>query len=476
VPGKLRSRLIWRDARPEAPEKGASLLHSLAVISGRPETNEEKPDLNFPAAPRERAIAFLHIGSEIEHALMVQYLYAGFSLNEEQDDEKKCSLVKSWKAAVVEIAREEMGHLATVQNMLTVIGGPLCFERDDYPIIDADLWPFPFELEPLTKRSLGKYVLAEMPSEDVLNKLGLTAEIDEIKRRLQTAEVSPVHRVGRIYEEILRLFTEGPMIQGPIVPDVTDPHPFVATVDFQADSIRFQVTPGAWGLGYKNILIESAIDRKSALLALTQVSVQGEGPLDVNDQHLSEQFNKSHCARFLNIYRDFPEPQDWQPARPVATNPTTNPEVVDPARHIEGAAASWAALLNLRYRMLLLYLKHSFYIEAPAVGSQHSPRAALVSWAFGEMYNLRTLSEVLMNLPLNPHSSSMAGPPFDMPYTLSLPSRSADRWRSHRDLLLASTELVEEMLASGSVQEQYLSGLRASDQTALEQVVTLIGA
>jgi hypothetical protein len=92
------------------------------------------------------------------------------------------------------------------------------------------------------------------------------------------------------------------------------------------------------------------------------------------------------------------------------------------------------------------------------------------------MYNLRTLSEVLMNLPLNPRSSLMAGPPFDMPYTLALPARSADRWRSHRDLLMASIELTDEMLAAGKLQEQYLRGLRAADQTALEQVATMIGA
>jgi hypothetical protein len=92
------------------------------------------------------------------------------------------------------------------------------------------------------------------------------------------------NRVGKIYEEIIRLFTEGPMIRGPIVPDVTDLNFFVATADIQADNLKLQVTPGAWGLGYKEILIESAYDRKSALAALTKVSVQGEGPLAVSDE------------------------------------------------------------------------------------------------------------------------------------------------------------------------------------------------
>jgi hypothetical protein len=196
----------------------------------------------------------------------------------------------------------------------------------------------------------------------------------------------------------------------------------------------------------------------------------------MSDPNLEEEFKKSHCARFLGIYREFPESGDWQPARNVATNPTTNPEVDDPTRHIAGESASWAALANLRYRMLLLYLKHSFYIEGPSGAAPRSPRAALVSWAFGEMYNIRTLAEVLMNFPLNPGSPLLAGPPFDMPYTLALPARNADRWRTHRDMLTAAMELTCEMLSTSQLQEPYLRGLRVADQTTLDQIHTLVGA
>lgn len=70
---------------------------------------------------------------------MAQYLFAAYTLNEDQADEGKRAAVKAWKSKILEIAREEMGHLARVQNILTVIGGPLCFERDDFPLIDPDL-------------------------------------------------------------------------------------------------------------------------------------------------------------------------------------------------------------------------------------------------------------------------------------------------------------------------------------------------
>jgi hypothetical protein len=445
-------------------------------LPGGPKSPKETPALDLPIAAREQAIAFLHLGSEVEHALMVQYLYAAYSLEENQKRTEYRALVLKWRSVVAEIAREEMGHLATVQNILTLIGGPLCFEREDYPIIDSNLWPFAVELEPLTKDSLAKYVLAEMPSDEVLSKLKLSEEIDQIKRRVERAEGASVNRVGELYGKIIALFTEGPLIQGPAVPGAVAPHPFVPAADIQADSLGYQVNPNAWGLGYKQILIETAFDRTSALAALTKVSVQGEGPITTDDDGIEEEFHGSHFRRFLDIYREFPEQSDWSPARRIATNPTTNPSVSDPQRRIHGEAVRWAALANLRYRMLLLYLKHSFYLETPTAHPTRSARGALVSWAFGEMYNLRSLSEILMALPLYPGSPILAGPPFEMPYSLSLPSRSTNRWRAHRDLLTASIQLIDAMLGCELSPERYLRALRATDQTALEQIDVLIGA
>lgn len=407
---------------------------------------------------------------------MVQYLYGAYSLNENQEKPEHRALVRSWRSVIAEIAREEMGHLASVQNTLTLIGGPICFEREDYPIIQPDLWPFPFELEALTKDSLAKYVLAEAPSDEVLAKLGILEEINAIKRRLHLEEGVSVNRVGLLYGAILQLFTEGPMIQGPIISGAPEPFPFVATADIQADSVPYQVSASAWGLGYKELLIRTAKDRTSVLDALTAVSVQGEGPLDPKDPDLEKTYRTSHFGRFLEVYRRFPEPGEWQPSHNVATNPTTN-KTAPKERIIEGEAARWAALANLRYRMLLMYLEHSFHIEAPTTHPTRSPRGALVTWAFGEMYNLRSLSEILMTMPLAPGSDKNAGPPFEMPYTLSLATRAVNRWRGHRDLLIASRRLVEEMrLKDGGRHERYLTALLSADRTAQDQIEALIGA
>ena len=442
------------------------------------ESAQEEATFTVQVAPREQAIRLLWIGAEVEHALMAQYLYAAYSINLQQPDEAMRQDVLRWRNTILAIAREEMGHLATVENLLTLIGGPLHFDREDFPIVDPDLWPFSFELEPLSKLSLAKYVLAETPAEDVLVKLGLKDEIDAIKLSLKVGGDVTVHRVGLIYDKVNQLFTANPMPQGPDVPPYTDQNPSIATIDIQENTEKYQVTPAAWGLGYGDLLIETAHDRTSAQHAINLVSEQGEGSSVPSD------LDSSHFGRFLKIYREFPDSDSWKPFHHVAVNPTTKPGITDPTRTIDGDACNWAELSNLRYHMLLLYLHHSFLTEAPSSGPSRSPRGSLISWTFGEMYNLRSLSEILMVMPLQPGSDLKAGPPFEMPYTLHLPAREADRWRTHRDLLNASITLIGRMLEHERERElehkpnrsTYLQALLTSDTTTLEQVNALVGA
>jgi hypothetical protein len=109
-------------------------------------------------------VFLLHTAAGIEHALLVQYLYAAYSLADSgfagsQVPADAGTLTGKWRQAITGIAKEEMAHLLTVQNLLRFIGGPLNLDREDFPFL-AFLYPFPFVLEPLTKTSLAKYVAA----------------------------------------------------------------------------------------------------------------------------------------------------------------------------------------------------------------------------------------------------------------------------------------------------------------------------
>ena len=434
---------------------------------------EENPVYGVFKPPRARAIYLLRILAEVEHSLMAQYLFAAWSLGRRQSDHSQHGrLIRSWKSTILAIAREEMGHLATVQNLITLIGGPVSFAREDYPA-KSELYPFAFELEPLTKCSLGKYVLAEMPSDEIVvqlveNNLLRKGEIDEIKDRVRAETLLTVHRVGRLYEMLKMLF------QAP-EPGASLPNSpvsrFIQAADIQADSIGYQVLPGEWGLGDKDLLILSASSRGDALKAIDQISQQGEG------SNITENFMHSHFGRFLAIYRAFPG-EDEGVSLPLAHNPTIDPTNKMGSRIKNEEACVWAHLFNVRYRMLLMYLIHSFAIEAHTSQSERSAKGLLISFAFGEMYHLRSIGEILMTLPLDGYGSGLAGPPFEMPDTLEMPLREPDRWRLHRDLILASQHYADKLLGfpGSESHKTYLAGMHTTNSSALAQAIALAGA
>ena len=363
-----------------------------------PPQQTETLTLALTLPPRERAVFLLHVAAAVEHALMVQYLYAAYSLgakNPQAADDDRQRRIQGWRNTIVEIARQEMGHLATVQNVLTLIDGPLTFDRQDYPTPgrhadddSATMYPFRFELEPLTLKSLGKYVLAEMPAEEhipLLVRAGQVkpGEIEAIKKLVVGSRTKwdPlwVHRVGVIYQKIRYLFEDA------------NGKDSISPEDISAKAQQFQVRSSAWGLGYPDLIIATPSDRKGAREALGSIDAQGEGLLP----DLEEKFPTSHFGRFLQIYREFSKFEENGPIRNVMRNPSTSPHAPRARRLTDPRALSWAKLFNTRYRMLLMLMSHSFCIEGPQDPSDSvGARGLLISWAFGEMYNLRSIAEI----------------------------------------------------------------------------------
>src|SRR5918998_4558616 len=104
---------------------------SLALRAAE-KTTIEIPDLSGWPSPLDKAEILLESAAEIEHSLMVQYLYAAYSLksaDEVTDPQQQAALddtsAHSWPQVRLAIAREEMGHLLTVQNLLLLLGLPL---------------------------------------------------------------------------------------------------------------------------------------------------------------------------------------------------------------------------------------------------------------------------------------------------------------------------------------------------------------
>ena len=72
-------------------------------------------------------VFLLHTAAEVEHSLLVQYLYSGYSIGETLlKGSGAPDMVKHWRKNLLTVAKQEMAHLATVQN-LKIYRGPIKF-------------------------------------------------------------------------------------------------------------------------------------------------------------------------------------------------------------------------------------------------------------------------------------------------------------------------------------------------------------
>ena len=457
---------VGTSAKPAKKTKGEVLLAKTSL--------PPKPD---ELSWRDYLIMLLHIASELEHALMVEYLFAAYSLGGE-GAAKAPREVREWRDTILTVAREEMGHLITVQNTLLLIGGPVSFERDDYPW-SSPFYPFEFKLEPLSLDSLACYVYAEMPGE-LEHKADLAVRAS-VEKRLKLKNAP---RVGEVYDAIIELIGDTEKI-----PEET----------FNADSYKYQATWDEWGRGYRpgaskpytknpdvpppyerktRVIVDQMATRTEAVAALRDVAGQGEA----EHQRGGAKMEPSHFDRFAEIYRAFEKrlakDKHWSPSRKIAVNPFAGAAKFAPkgATPIVNPASSlWASLFNIRYRMLLTLLTYTYRVPSDSPEEAHLRRAPMMARIFGEMYNLKAIAGVLVRLPLgDPKKPERAGPPFQSPYTLTPPVPEANFWRTQRDLLHAAEGLVEQLLhpkAHGLAPSptdgvRYLKALRATDANA----------
>lgn len=436
----------------------------------------------LPAKPaelgwRDFLVMLLQIGAEIEHALMVEYLYAAYSLGGGEVPAGRRDEVRLWRESIITVAREEMGHLLTVQNLLCLLGGPPSFDREDYPW-SSPYYPFPFCLERLSLDSLACYVYAEMepnmpavvPGEGEEGKHFQQHDRKAIEKivtdRVRKAGWSEPHHVGEIYDSILTI-----LAQPDLVPDSC----------FDADTYSLQASWDEWGQGYRpaadeegettltrqpNVIVAQMASRTEAIAGLKAIAGQGEAP------HLRGPREKgpSHFDRFVEIYQAFEAAKDSSLVRPVPLNPSTrDPKQGGTGTYITSATSrAWANLFNVRYRLLLAYLAHTYRL--PRVEGHAGARATMLQRVFAEMFNVKAIAEILVRLPLgDAKAPERAGAPFEMPYTTVLPPDDVDCWRLDRDLLETSRALSGELLSKGPSVEgsDYLLALRDLDLGAI---------
>jgi hypothetical protein len=498
---------------------------------------EKRPDMSW----RDHLVMLLTFGATAEHCLMVQYLYAAYSLKIEDDDPpERRLLIESWRHNILAVAREEMGHLLTVQNLLLLLGAPAALARDS-SIWAQNYYPYPFSLDPLIPDTLACFVYAEMPDidpdkdvddstpegvelkallKDVIAKIQLL--FGDEKHRLADGRMPlDAHRVGELYQKIIDIIKDTGLI-----PDET----------FDESSYEFQASWDEWGRGYKPapylldaegnkkdddnpdndpfeehktvaisggdssylvrlrpskslgesyVRVDRAATRTEAVEALNRIAKQGEAPHLVLNKNLKKSVETefSHFDRFIAVYRELKVETEkdsaWSPSRGVCSNPTTRqapPPLDKKYSQLRSVVAKrLGQIFNIRYRLLLNYLGHIFRLAKTQPVDRPNVRSLLMHRVFGEMYNLKTLSGLLVRTPLNDETDGRwAAPPFEMPYSFTLPDADADVWRQHDELIGTSLRACDKLFQAASTPGDL--GRRVKDHLAATDAETYLRA
>lgn len=391
-------------------------------------------------SPRDEAIFLLHTAAEIEHALMVQYLYAAWSLPPQAP-----TAVQRWRRDILQVAREEMAHFASVQNLLRFLGGPLNFDREDFPF-RSDFYPFPLRLEPLGRASLARYIAAEMPAEPDIDP-GLLTTVNALAAGADNGQ--PVNRVGALYNRLTTLLADQHRLPDSLLrPDTA--------ASIQAPPARYRADAGQGPL-----FLRVVASRDQALSLLNDIASQGEGEDSILD---------SHFLTFVEIFDNWPAERGAHSLQ-VPTDANTTPSGVErddadlsTGRITHPHTRTWAWIFNHHYRMLLAWLQHALLTPANAAAS-----AGLSLRVFAEMLVLSDVGQLLTTLPRTAEGMGRAGATFELPYSLAFPDLPADRWDYQRDLVSSARAQLDALDASTSptedaVRQHLLGSIKAAER------------
>jgi rubrerythrin len=409
------------------PKKVKRLPTDLALLAATPvgrALREVAAAVGIPRAgkvtrtPQEQAVELLQAAAEVEQALLVEYLYAAYSID-------PAGPAAPLRKTVVQIAKEEMGHLITVQNLLLALGEDPYFDRESVPLKGkpAGQYPFPMRFEPFSGDSLAKYVTTESMPLEYISDADLRKKLQPIFKRAKKAAGTIVNHVGLLYAKIFWLFQpdDAPNPYGTNLPVELMPSGWhIPDKALKGLADPRQATASEFGRQPVDpshptadpIYVIEIRARDHALFALALIAAQGEG--------YSTGAN-SHFARFLKGYDDF---AGSFPAGvwPVPVNPNTAPKKLskpeaEAGRITHPKAVRWARLFDVRYQLLLLELWLGVWTDHAVSGPLG--RDSLFNAALDEMLSriARLAGRLLpgMDLKEEDNNNCKAGAPFGLP-------------------------------------------------------------
>lgn len=397
-------RIVWTRMVPCIPEDPASRFELAGVTAplepGRFASAVAQvgvPQVDGASSPKEDAIGLLMLAAEVEHALMVQYLYAAQSVRGVSG------------RTIAHIAVQEMGHLVTVQNLLLSLEGlgagglpaRIHLGRDRLRRASSHN-PLPLILGPLSHASLAKFIVVERPAE--IADAALNARLDVLEAEAIAAGADP-NPVYALYAAIRWIFQ----------PDDADPDGRMAALGFRpgwhlrdedfADSTQtapFQAEPIEWG-AVPGLIVAPVEGRAAALTAIDAIATQGEGAPGSKESHFHD---------FLGVLDRF-EAGDVRPADlPPTPHVTGQPAPEDPAASpiSNPYTALWAALFNAVYELLLVDI--GWALCSPRHGPARAPMVDVCIDTMGRL--IQPMAAHLAKRPLADDPQIKAGPTYGL--------------------------------------------------------------
>jgi len=179
------------------------------------------------ADPYLELLRLVRDATEIEHALMLQYLYAAFTVKPKY--EKLVGDPGTPNAStLLGVAIQEMQHLTVVNGFLVALGGAPNLLVQEFPF-DPDIYPFTFNLEPLSRPGLAKYVFAEAPAGALDWEAPNGPDVAFVNAVWSLlGPGARVNHLGSLYKQIIMVTRESEASGAPGLPDLT---PWIAKLE-----------------------------------------------------------------------------------------------------------------------------------------------------------------------------------------------------------------------------------------------------
>jgi CDGSH-type Zn-finger protein/uncharacterized Fe-S cluster protein YjdI len=338
-----------------------------------------------PYLQREILINALYEAAELEHDLMCTYLYATASLKSGEAEglsAAEAAAVKRWRGVLLDVAIQEMGHLAAVWNITSALGAAPRIGRSNFPL-DPGFLPagITVKLAPFNAETLQHFVFLERPHGSTeCEGSGFACERHYV-RGTDRPHLTPMGRdydtVGVFYDRLgngLRTF-----------------------VGRYGESIAFDGDP-ALQLSSEEVNLPGARPvrcLKTALSAFDAIIEQGEGaPRDSAG---------SHYQKFLGIRAELEaltqKNPAFKPAFPAATNPVLRrPPRPEGRVWIEDSDAfATVDLANASYALMIRLIAYAYALRGPG-----KEKSLVVDLAIELMEAVMPLAERAARLPAGP--------------------------------------------------------------------------